>query len=123
MNNNDERDYAEEAANAALLREDDATYTAAVCFDSGYVEGDFCDLTIAEDVIRSYDVDEDGTETPRREMGDTIVLETVELPIRTDDEDGKLEPAADEALASNGWRRTEEWFSAGYVMYAPVERA
>lgn len=102
------------------------TYFAAIGTASDVVPGDFMDLTVTEAVITGYREGENGEEIEMLGFGGPTVLESVDLPVRTDDEDShmKIEPAAAEALEANGWRLVpgEKWELGDNAAYAQVER-
>jgi antitoxin (DNA-binding transcriptional repressor) of toxin-antitoxin stability system len=102
----------------------ETTYTAAIASHSSVVIGDFCDVSVAENVIATYREDEDGNEIPVYEMGSNVVLDPQKTTVRTDeDEFARLESEAEAILTENGWRITGPWEVADTAMYAPVERA
>lgn len=85
-------------------------YTAAICLGATIVEGQLCDVFVAEN-------DAEGN------MGNNVVMPTQEITVRVIDDDRFLDapPLADAVLAANGWTRTEDWEEADDVMYAQVE--
>ena len=92
-------------------------YTAAVT-------GPWCELTVAQNDIHTYRVDDDGNETPELVTSMTVVDGPTGLPVCTD-EDAKLlivEDIADQALTEAGWERTGPWDVADNALYAPVTR-
>lgn len=100
------------------------TYTAAIGTHASVVEGDFCDVTVAENVRVGYHEDRDGNEIADYAMGTTVVMPAQETTVRTDEEDpwGRLANEAAEILAANGWRLTGTWELSDNAAYAPVER-
>lgn len=100
------------------------TYTAAITTAASDVTGDFCDVTVIENVIHGYTTDGEGNEVPDYGLSDTLAMRATELPIRTDDDDvlGKVEDAAEAVLTANGWRITGEWDVADNALYASAER-
>lgn len=101
------------------------TYTAAIALVDSVVAGDFCDVSVAENVIVGYREDEDGNEIPEYAMGTNVVLDPVETTVRTDEIDpwSRLEDEAVEILDKNGWRVVGDWEQADTAAYARVERA
>jgi prevent-host-death family protein len=101
------------------------TYTAAIGLVSSVVAGDHCDLSVIENTMVGAREDEDGNEVPVYSPEGPVVMEAVELPVRTDEDvAAKVYDAADDVLEANGWRRTGDWEDdAGDAAYATVERA
>lgn len=100
-------------------------FFAAIGTASDVVAGDFCDLTVTEAVVTGYREGEHGEEIEELGFGGATVLDAVELPVRTDDEDShlKIEQAAADALEANGWRVVGTWELADNAAYAQVEKA
>lgn len=100
------------------------TYYAAIGTASDVVTGDHCDLTVTEAITLGYREGEDGQEIEELGFGGTTVLDSVDLPIRTDDTAklGAIEEAAAELLDANGWRVIGGWEIADNAAYARVER-
>lgn len=100
-------------------------FFAAIGTASDVVTGDYCDLTVTEAIVCGYHLNEDGTESEDYGFGGNTILDTVDLPVRTDEDDklGLIEKAAEEILWANGWRVVGGWDSADNAAYAQVERA
>lgn len=98
-------------------------FTAWLTTDRSCLAGDTCDVVVLPDDAISYDVDDDGNETPIwSSTGDPIL--TVVTAVNA--EDGDMDDAVKEAealLNEAGWRTTGEWegVPTGYVI--TVERA
>jgi hypothetical protein len=99
-------------------------YVAAIGTAPDVVAGEHCDLTVAEQYVFGYRIDDDGQERPITGMGDELVLEPVELPVRVDDDDKgqKAIAYAETELAEWGFTRVGPWVVADNAMYADVER-
>ena len=100
-------------------------YTAAITTASSDVLGDFCDVSVIENVLHGYTLDSEGNETPDYGLSDKYALEPIDLPVRTDDDDKliRVEGAAEKILAGKGWRVDGEWAVADNALYVPVSRA
>lgn len=100
------------------------TYTAAIGTASDVVAGDFCDVSIAENEIITYKLQEDGTETPVYGMSGKVVMDAIETTVRTDEDDklGRIEADAERILEANGWKVTGPWELADNAAYATVVR-
>jgi hypothetical protein len=101
------------------------TYTAAVAIASDVVAAGLCDVSVGENDVTGYRLDDAGNEIPEYTMSDRLAMEPMEIAVGVDDND-KLEaagPAADAQLWAFGWNRTGEWLVTDTAMYAPVERA
>lgn len=101
------------------------TYTAAVATASDVTADDFCDVSVVENLVHGYTVDDDGNETPDYTLSDKMAMEPVKLDVRTDDDDvlGHAVNAAESVLGAQGWRICGQWDTGDNAMYAAVERA
>lgn len=99
-------------------------YFAAIGTAPDVVTGDYCDLTVTEAITLGYREGEDGEEIEELGFGGPTVLDSTDLPIRTDDTDKLLgiEDAANDLLAAHGWRTVSNWELADNAAYAQVER-
>jgi hypothetical protein len=91
-------------------------YVAAIVMAADILAVAVADVTAAEQEIANH---RDGEEVPES----TVVIETLETPVRADGGREGMESAADDLLAANGWRRTGPWEHDDDTAYANVERA
>jgi len=88
------------------------------------LDGDFIDVTVLEDKAVSYDVDEDGNETPA--WGTDSSKPTAFYAVTTvDAKNGDVRDAIDEAeelMAAAGWSVTGTWDTVPNAYIVTVER-
>jgi hypothetical protein len=98
-------------------------YTAWVSTDRSVVLGDRCEVTVLEDEVSNYRLDEDGREHPVYTSSAKDPLELGPIAVRVDDPDTleKAWQAATQLLAEYGWRVVGKWDISDNAMYATVE--
>lgn len=98
------------------------TFTAALATHSSVVAGDFCDVSVIENVISGYRW-VDGEEFAEWAPAGEVAMDPVETTVTTADYENGAREAADEILRDNGWHRSGPWEYGGdgVALYANVE--
>jgi len=100
-------------------------YTAWLALDTSVLEGDFCDVTVIEDIAISYREDEDGNEQPVWASQGQVMFQAITT---IDAEDGDASDAQEEArelMEADGWRIAGTWEASdtGYIVTVEYDGA
>lgn len=90
-------------------------YAAVIGITSDVVEDGFCDLSVTKLDVIGYAFDEAGEEREEYVITDDFAMETIQLAVRTKDDDAASLAMieADVLLNEAGWARIGPWETLG----------
>lgn len=97
-------------------------FTAWLVNDASALDTDFMDLTVIEDEAISYDVDDEGNETPVwSSQGEQQLHAVTTVPAKGGDIDDAQDQAED-LLQAAGWQTVGDWDVTDNAYIITVER-